>query len=244
MKLLIAIDDTDNLQSRGTGHCARQLAERLAAEGLALVEGITRHQLYVHDDIPFTSHNSSACMLAQGEDPEKIAYFCGRFLLNSSAPGSDAGLCVAVWEQVSDDITDWGIQAKRRVLTMDEARQRAAAAGIFLQGFTGTHGGIIGSLAAVGLRKAGNDGRYLHVAGMRRLMGVMRAEEILRETGVETIETIDGATVTGNPRILLDAWWRPLLRNNKATLIVETILDHPYHEYRIIPKNILKERSA
>ncbi len=244
MKLLIAIDDTDNLQSRGTGHCARQLAERLAAEGLAQVEGITRHQLYVHNDIPFTSHNSSACLMAQGADPEKIAYFCGRFLLNNSAPGSDAGLCVAAWDQVNDDITQWGQRAKRMVLTMDEARVRATAEGIFLQGYTGTHGGIIGALAAVGLRKAGNDGRYLHVEGMRRLMGVMRAEEILRETGVETIETMDGAAVTGNPRILLDPWWRPLLRNNKATLIVESILDHPYHEYRIIPKNVLKERSA
>ena len=35
MRFLIGIDDTDNLESRGTGHRARQLAQQLEAQALA-----------------------------------------------------------------------------------------------------------------------------------------------------------------------------------------------------------------
>lgn len=56
MRYLIGIDDTDNLESRGTGFRARQLLQRLAEAGFARPLGITRHQLYVHSDIPYTSH--------------------------------------------------------------------------------------------------------------------------------------------------------------------------------------------
>ena len=62
MRCLIGIDDTDNLESRGTGFRARQLGGRLAEAGLGKVRGITRHQLFVHPSIPYTSHNSSACL--------------------------------------------------------------------------------------------------------------------------------------------------------------------------------------
>jgi len=39
------------------GRRARQLGERLAADGLAEVDGITRHQLLIDPRIPYTSHN-------------------------------------------------------------------------------------------------------------------------------------------------------------------------------------------
>jgi hypothetical protein len=242
--ILIAIDDTDNLQSRGTGHCARMMAERLEECGLAKVKGITRHQLFVHEEIPYTSHNSAACLLVEGEKIEEIIYLCGRFLMNNSAVGSDAGLCVVPWEMVNPAVVAWGHEAKRVVLTLEDAKALAASSGIYLEGFTGTHGGMIGALAAVGLRKAGNDGRFLMVKGMRKLMGVMSAQEILKETGVEDIVTADQTQVPLHSRILLDTWWRPILRNNKATLIIDNVNDNIYHEYRIISKDLLKKLSA
>jgi len=45
MNFLIGVDDTDNLESRGTGHRVRQLANWLAENQLAHPTGITRHQL-------------------------------------------------------------------------------------------------------------------------------------------------------------------------------------------------------
>lgn len=244
MHLLIAIDDTDNLQSRGTGYCARQLAAGLETEGLARVSGITRHQLYVHEEIPYTSHNSSACLNAEGADTGAITAFCKRFLINNSAQGSDAGLCIAPWELVDERVAGWGRDAKRIVLTMDAAKELARSAQLYLEGFTGTHGGIIGALAAVGLHKAGNDGRFLQVRGMRKKMGVWSAREILEVTGVENIHCHEGREPSLESKILLEEWWRPVLKNHKATLVVEQVNNNPYHEYRIIPKNFLKKLSS
>ena len=88
---LIGIDDTDNLDGPGTGHRVRQLAVELQAAGLVLSEGITRHQLLVSPEIPYTSHNSSACLtVAPAAAPapvEEITRFCREFLLRESATG-------------------------------------------------------------------------------------------------------------------------------------------------------------
>lgn len=65
MKLLIGIDDTDNLESRGTGYRVRQLANWLSEKNLVVPLGITRHQLLVDPRIPYTSHNSSACLVVE-----------------------------------------------------------------------------------------------------------------------------------------------------------------------------------
>lgn len=60
--LLIGIDDTDNPYTPGTGRRARALLHELQAAGLGSPAGATRHQLLVDDRIPYTSHNSSACL--------------------------------------------------------------------------------------------------------------------------------------------------------------------------------------
>ena len=161
MKYLIGIDDTDNLESRGTGHRVRQLADWLAENHLAAPQGITRHQLLVDPQIPYTSHNSSACMAVESDMPADLWEASREFLLRESAPGSDAGLCLAVWDSVNECIVSFARRAKLTVLTMLEAEQTALDNGIQLEGLTGTRGGIIGALAAVGLHRQGSDGRFL-----------------------------------------------------------------------------------
>ncbi len=103
MRYYIGIDDTDNLESRGTGHRARQLGAMLQDAGIARLLSITRHQLLVHQDIPYTSHNSSACLLmdCDAAKESELKTFCREFLLSESAPGSDAGLCIASFESVN-----------------------------------------------------------------------------------------------------------------------------------------------
>ena len=65
-KIFVAFDDTDNLDGPyGTGKVARWFLEGLP-EGLT-AWGVVRQQLLVHDDIPFTSHNSSACIVLVDE---------------------------------------------------------------------------------------------------------------------------------------------------------------------------------
>src|SRR5215510_12504082 len=109
MRFLVGIDDTDNLESKGTGHRARQLSEALAAGGLAPL-GVTRHQLFFDSRIPYTSHNSSACIEVDGatDARDHIVTLARSFLLEQSAPGSDAGLCVSAVEAVAERVTAFG----------------------------------------------------------------------------------------------------------------------------------------
>ena len=59
--IYIGIDDTDNLNSRGTGRLARNIAAALSSDFTVL--GVVRHQLLQDPRVPFTSHNSSATIL-------------------------------------------------------------------------------------------------------------------------------------------------------------------------------------
>ena len=65
MKILISIDDTDDIDSRGTGDVAELMAQGLTDSGLAECGRVTRHQLLVHPDIAYTSHNSAMCFPAE-----------------------------------------------------------------------------------------------------------------------------------------------------------------------------------
>lgn len=243
MRWLIGIDDTDNLESRGTGHRARQLAQAL--DGLLEVTGITRHQLLVDPRIPYTSHNSSACLTAEGAPAaraEAIA-LSREFLLKESAPGSDAGLCVAAWEQVTPLIQAWGARAKAEVLVMADALALAAGAGVHLEGLTGTHGGVIGALAAAGLRAAGADGRYLWLRGLRELSGIYTAAQLQAAAWIEVIQTEAGAPVSPDARILVGDWPRPILRGGQAVLLVEEA-EHVEYDWRAASKERIKQLTG
>ncbi len=239
MRYLIGIDDTDNLESRGTGHRVRQLADWLTENRLASTTGITRHQLLVDPQIPYTSHNSSACLTVDSDHPADLWLACREFLLREGAPGSDAGLCLAEWDKVTACVIAFGRRAKIVVLTMPEATQTAADAGFQLEGLTGTGGGIIGALAGVGLRYEGKDGRFLWLPGLRDLKGVYPAEEICAKGHIDRICTLDDVTLSPETLVDVGEWVRPILKNGQATLIVEEI----NHEWHILAKDTIKNLS-
>ncbi len=223
MHYLIGIDDTDNLESRGTGFRARCLGAELAAAGLARIEGISRHQLYVHPDIPYTSHNSSLCLgadVAAGAEDE-VVDFCREFLLRESADGSDAGLCVAPLEAVDGEAQSYGYRAKQAVIELGEAVALAQRLGVHLEGLTGDHMGMIGALAGVGLRRSGTDGRFVWLDGVRELKGVVPAGQLLESTGIDAIEDRAGSAVSDASLICVDPWPRAVLVEGRAVLLVE-----------------------
>ncbi len=104
MQILISIDDTDNLESPGTGALASQIAADLESNGWGKSSFITRHQLLVHPDIPYTSHNSAMCFSAEIEADclEQVISHSAGFLARESAEGSDPGLCVAVIDRLPE----------------------------------------------------------------------------------------------------------------------------------------------
>ena len=88
-----------------------------------------------------------------------------------ASPGADVGLCIAEESQIGPEMLSWGARAKTEVLTLDGAHAVAAEAGIHIAGLTGDHGGVIGALAAVGLRRSGADGRFLELGDLRKAVG-------------------------------------------------------------------------
>lgn len=239
MRILLGIDDTDNLESRGTGHRVRQLADWLKENKLASPLGITRHQLLVDSQIPYTSHNSSACLAIETEQSNEVWEAAREFLLRESAVGSDAGLCLAEWNSISEDILDWGRKAKVTVLSMPEAQETASRSAIRCEGLTGTHGGIIGSLAAIGLHRAGDDGRYLWLPGLRELKGKYLVHEICELGHIDRVCTLEQVELKPDTVVDVGEWIRPILKNGKATLYVE----ENHHEWNIISKDQIKRLS-
>lgn len=239
MRYLLGIDDTDNLETRGTGHRVRQLADWLAENHLAEPKGITRHQLLVDPQIPYTSHNSSACLSVESDDANDLWNASREFLLLASAQGSDVGLCLTEWDAVTDEVRSFGKRAKLEVLTMLDAQQTALRSKIRCEGLTGTGGGVIGALAGVGLHHAGNDGRFLWLPGLRELSGAYPVEEVIARGHVERICTLDHKDLALETMVDVGEWVRPVLRNGRSTLYVE----ETNHGWHIISKDRIKELS-
>ena len=84
--ILIGIDDTDNETSKGTGHLARQLSRACLQLG-ARELGISRHQFLLDDRIPYTSHNSGACVAVETADGLDSVRFAFDYVAGNSAAG-------------------------------------------------------------------------------------------------------------------------------------------------------------
>ena len=244
MKLIISIDDTDNKYSKGTGHRARKLGALLEKRGFISLMSISRHQLLFDRRIPYTSHNSSASLFCEAhKEVSDIIAFCRRFLKRESAFFSDAGLCVARLDDINDDIINWGHRAKKEILFMPEAKELAKSANIFLEGLTGKKIGIIGALAATGLRAEGNDGRLLWLPQLRTLSGVFKANELQQIIKIENITEKNTVAVPPESLILKGEWCRPVHINGKITLIVEKNLNTNDYEYHSASKEYIKSIS-
>lgn len=165
MRALICIDDTDNIDiKRGTGQLASELAEQITEHGWGDCEPVTRHQLFVHPDVPYTSHNSAMCFAAdiKLQHLQDIIEYSGEFLVRERAIGSDPGLCVVIPERLTNPgwLIAYGFSAKQEVLNKEYAYSVAAELGVHLSEHGGTGDGVVGALAGTGLRLSGNDGRF------------------------------------------------------------------------------------
>ncbi len=247
MRLLVGIDDTDNKDSRGTGYNSRQLAKAIEEEGIGEVVGITRHQLFVHPDIPYTSQNSSACLEVIADNKMEVEAFSKDFMLDVAADGSDVGLCITEYENIHEDVLNWGNNAKSIVLKKHNAVEIAKRNKIFLVGLTGTHDGIIGALAAVGLRKGGDDGRFIWINSTKNLrdieMRIHSINVIKSIAGIDIVQNSDTEVIELSDRVFLNNWARPILRNNKSVLLVDKILNNKDYEWKCSAKELVKRVS-
>ena len=216
MNYILGLDDTDNLESRGTGHLARELAKALAQD--FDVHGVTRHQLLEDPRVPKTAKNSCAAILFSGDEVplDELAAFARKFMLDDFQPGSDPGLCVAT--NVPDEIIAYGKRVQREFITQKMPRALANQHDIFLEGLGGDEDGVIGALAAVGLAASGSDGRYVKVGTIRDLVGLLPPVDILA-AGITAIKTLDGVDVTTG--LINTEKMRPARRDGQPILFAE-----------------------
>ncbi len=223
MSLFIGIDDTDAGDSIGTGALARELAVLLERDRGVQILGITRHQLFVHPDIPYTSHNSSACIeVAGGAAAADLHGACRALISYLFHPGADPGLCIARPDGIrSPAVQAFSRRAKREIVRKDEAIGLAAAGGAILEELGGTGLGVIGALAACGLRASGDDGRFLALPGARQVTGEMTVSELKGKVPIDLVVDENDRALEGNCLIDTRGWVRPELREGRVVLPVE-----------------------
>lgn len=224
MKFYIAFDDTDTLDcGRGTGKLARWFEEKLPDNCKML--GVIRHQLLVADDIPYTSHNSSLCMIVETENVDEnlrnyLIEHGTEHIKENFFEGSDPGLCIAA-ENDNDinNLTTFAHTCLTRKVSQQEALNAVGA--IHLSGHGGTNDGIIGAAAAVGLTHEGMSGRYIEIGGTKRLRDFNKITTVreVRENGIEIISVSRHSSFPQDYEMLDNkGWLRPRLFMGKAIL--------------------------
>jgi hypothetical protein len=194
--IFLSIDDTDSLESRGTGRLARTIADAIAEE--FLVYGVTRHQLFVHEDIPYTSHNSCAVIHICEESPGIASHaftMAQDLMLDDFIEGSDPGVAIALTEQIAPSLVAYGRDAQHTILTQERARTLARNLNIPLLGLGGTEDGVIGAMAGLALASTRNDGRFLQLGAIRDIAGPSSVEDLLAG-GIDEVWNIAGPRVT------------------------------------------------
>lgn len=224
MNTLVGIDDTDNIASRGTGELATLLAGAVARNGWGTPQPVTRHQMLVHPDIPYTSHNSAMCFAADiGEEAlADLTAYASEFLARESAPGSDPGLCIVSIPRLRepDALIAFGRRAKQAVIPKAEAYRLAQRLQVHLSEHGGTGLGVIGALAGCGLRLTGNDGRFRGHFRVTAPGPHLSVAELKRQTGVDVVKSLAGDVLRGEETVVLGEKIKAVLQDGKSTLLV------------------------
>jgi hypothetical protein len=148
-------------------------------------------------------------------------------------PGSDPGLFLCEEDVVTKELQSFGLKAEKEVLNKTQAIELAAALKMPLRELGGDGGGIIGAVAAVGLRSTGNNGRLVEVKGIRDLTGLITVEEILNRSDIDRVEDTKGNVLEPDEVVNSLDWIRPTLVNWKAVLRVVRVEDN--ENYRWVP---------
>ncbi len=246
MKVFICLDDTDNLNSVGTGKLAAQLADQIENQGWGSCRFVSRHQLLVHPDIPYTSHNSAMCFSAMIKDRalEEIIHYAGHFLERESAPGSDPGLCVVVENELVNPnfLIAFGRSAKKQVLSKEAAYNLARQLGVHLSEHGGTGQGVVGALAGVGLRLEGNDGRIKGRLEVASAGSAVRADFLSSLPQVEELRSLAGGPIRGRDLVRIGEKVKMVLLGGKAVLLLDPSGENDGKvRWRTVPRSALND---
>ncbi len=244
-KLIIGLDDTDIIGAPGTNQLARSIAETLPAGFEADI--VLRHQLLKDPRIPFTSQNGAASIdvTATGEHrrtleaplPAVLMEFLRNAIREFAPEGSDPGVVVAPVELCSRELlaappdpappvpcplVAFGRRCQREPVPQAEARRLARQLGLELEGLGGTEDGVIGALAAAGLRLTGDDGRVVHRRGWPwpDPFGGLHTVAEIRARGVDEVRVLATGAAVRRGVVQLGNRLRPAFRGGRVVLLV------------------------
>jgi hypothetical protein len=230
MKLLICIDDTDNLESKGTGAIASEMVSIIEQEGWGRCGFISRHQLLLHKDVKYTSHNSSMCFPAEIDKTyfETLKVRLTAHLEAEMAEGSDPGICVADLSlpSMADDaglrerFVEFGYRAKAEVLNKSMAYDLAVELGLYLEETGGTGDGVIGALAGAALRLHGNDGEVKGGIDSLKACEIYRVEELLKTGRIDRVCTEAMEDLPLKDRVEISWKAKPVVHRGGPVLLV------------------------
>lgn len=243
MRFYLAFDDTDNLDAPyGTGKVARWFEPALP-RGCRLW-AVVRQQLFVHQDVPYTSHNSGACLIVDAEDGScraELLEAAVEHLKAYALAGSDPGVCLASEQDAGlSSLMEYGQQCTFRLVHQDEAYALAKHARVHLSAHGGTGDGVIGAMASVGLTAWGWAGRCIEFGGLRCLPDSLRVCDLhacgLRVASIDR----DASTPGANDVVHTNGWCRPRLMGGQPVLLVRREDDGAWRslgEKRVKPHN-------
>jgi len=223
MKVYVGFDDTDVAGAdRGTGKLARWFEQKLP-HGVRMW-GAVRQQLPVLEGIPYTSHNSSACLILDLDDShriDEIIDLAAAHIREHFIEGSDPGLCVVPdGSPAVETLMAFGREACNRIVRQKEAMQ--AVNGEHLSGHGGTNDGIIGAAAGVGLTLSGWSGRFIEYNDLRQFAAQVNVRS-LEASGIQVLSVDRNALVPGMDDVVdTRNWLRPRLWGFKPVLPVRT----------------------
>jgi hypothetical protein len=221
MRIYLGFDDTDTEDAdRGTGKLARWFENQLPDD--CRMSGVLRQQLLVHENIPYTSHNSAACVVIDVPDASFFDIIIDRasqHIQQYYLEGSDPGICAAIdGDSALGDLMQFGRECTQKVLTQKDAL--SAARQVHLSGHGGTNDGIIGAAAAVGLTATGWSGRFIERDGLRKIPAIISVKN-LNALGVRVVSLDRDASVPKSEDLVITKnWVRPRLLGWEPVLMV------------------------
>lgn len=222
-KTYIAIDDTDEIgYYTSTGEICEEIKEHIALH-YAPTTPITRHQLFLHEDIPYTSHNSSMCFTTElsRDELEDLKLFIMDYVMMKSAPSSAPGICIGFEEDIKEkeNLIAYGLDAKQKLLTKESAYLMAKEQNLFLTELRGDGAGVVGALSGVALRMYGSDGRTKGKITLNEKS--MSIVELLSLGLFDEVRLKNGELADKKNLIVVKEYLKGVYLNHKFVLLVE-----------------------
>lgn len=236
MFYLLGIDDTDSPGSPTTAALALALGRNFENLGIAEFICVTCHPLFTHPPLVGACGNRAVCILldAQPLRAREIELDCREYLRRESSPGSNPGFALAAWNQFAPEVVVWGKTARFTLLERQAALSLGRQAGMSISGLAGSGCGVIGALAAVGLRFEGSDGWVDWMPGLDALIGVYTPVTLADAARFDRVETESGRRPALDDRILISHRPRPVLKGGNITLLLTPAKRGSEHHWEVL----------